>query len=150
MLLYMYIHSHFNSIRSNCTCFQIPTATHQGTGMLWGSSLKYHFCILSVLKLQHYRGMVYNGDTDMACNFLGDQEFVESLGLKVSYTIPYHTIPYHTIPYHTIPYHTIPYHTIPYHTIPYHTIPYHTIPYHTIPYHTTPYHTIPCFCIFLF
>ncbi len=37
--------------------------------------------------LQHYRGMVYNGDTDMACNFLGDQEFVESLGLKVNYTI---------------------------------------------------------------
>lgn len=33
------------------------------------------------------RALVYNGDTDMACNFLGDQWFVEDLGLKA--TTPY-------------------------------------------------------------
>ena len=61
------------------------------------------------LNLQHYRGMVYNGDTDMACNFLGDQEFVESLGLKVNYIdIIKHAVPKRTISNQSIPYQTIP------------------------------------------
>lgn len=42
------------------------------------------------------RALVYNGDTDMACNFLGDQWFVEDLGLKVALILHSEIILFHT------------------------------------------------------
>lgn len=41
-----------------------------------------HFCFPIVL-LQKYQILLYNGDVDMACNFMGDEWFVDSLNQKV-------------------------------------------------------------------
>ncbi len=41
-------------------------------------------CLANCSLFQKYRVMLYNGDFDMACNFFGDEKFVNSLGQKVS------------------------------------------------------------------
>lgn len=50
-----------------------------GYRTLYASMKDVYLKLLSV----GLRALVYNGDTDMACNFLGDQWFVEDLGLEV-------------------------------------------------------------------
>ncbi|XP_053309046.1 lysosomal protective protein [Spea bombifrons] len=44
-------------------------------------TMKDHY--MKLLSAMKYRILVYNGDVDMACNFLGDQWFVDSLGQKL-------------------------------------------------------------------
>ncbi|KAI3369587.1 hypothetical protein L3Q82_024497, partial [Scortum barcoo] len=49
-------------------------------GRLYLDVKKQYLKLLSALK---YRVLVYNGDVDMACNFMGDEWFVESLNQQV-------------------------------------------------------------------
>ncbi|XP_077386502.1 lysosomal protective protein [Festucalex cinctus] len=49
-------------------------------GRLYADVSKQYLKLLAALK---YRVLVYNGDVDMACNFMGDEWFVESLNQEV-------------------------------------------------------------------
>uniref|UniRef100_A0A8D3EDE8 Carboxypeptidase n=1 Tax=Scophthalmus maximus TaxID=52904 RepID=A0A8D3EDE8_SCOMX len=49
-------------------------------GRIYMDMRKQYLKLLSALK---YRVLVYNGDVDMACNFMGDEWFVESLQQEV-------------------------------------------------------------------
>uniref|UniRef100_A0A8C2WP71 Carboxypeptidase n=1 Tax=Cyclopterus lumpus TaxID=8103 RepID=A0A8C2WP71_CYCLU len=52
-------------------------------GRLYPDVRKQYMKLLAVFSVQKYRVLVYNGDVDMACNFMGDEWFVESLNQKV-------------------------------------------------------------------
>ena len=43
----------------------------------------FDFILSNVLKVPDSRIMLYAGDVDMACNFLGGEMFAEAMGLPV-------------------------------------------------------------------
>ena len=53
---------------------------NQGRAGVWAYSKPL---IFPLVLLQKYRILLYNGDVDMACNFTGDEWFVDSLNQKV-------------------------------------------------------------------
>lgn len=73
------------------SCFERPTDNYPYCRLLCSDDVGSQYTILYETMKEVYlkllalglRALVYNGDTDMACNFLGDQWFVEDLGLQV-------------------------------------------------------------------
>lgn len=61
------------------TCPCCSDVVEQQYMMIYDTMKEVYLKLLSL----DLRALVYNGDTDMACNFLGDQWFVEDLGFKV-------------------------------------------------------------------
>lgn len=74
-----------------CSRFERPTDNYPYCLLLCSDDVGAQYTILYQTVKEVYlkllalglRALVYNGDTDMACNFLGDQWFVEDLGLQV-------------------------------------------------------------------
>lgn len=62
-----------------CCCFVCSDDVGSNYTTLYTSMKDAYLKLLSL----GLRALVYNGDTDMACNFLGDQWFVEDLGIEV-------------------------------------------------------------------
>ena len=75
--------------------FQVPNTPHSGNNMslhvVSSSAVGAHYKRLyTTMAPQYYKALdrklrilVYNGDVDMACNFLGDEWFVDSLHAEV-------------------------------------------------------------------
>lgn len=63
----------------SCCCFVCSDDVGSNYTTLYTSMKDAYLKLLSV----GLRALVYNGDTDMACNFLGGQWFVKDLGIEV-------------------------------------------------------------------
>lgn len=84
--LYMQMNEQYLKLLGATVCTGEPT----DSGSVSASSAFYlagaaaHPTAHSLSATQKYRILVYNGDVDMACNFLGDEWFVDSLCQKVN------------------------------------------------------------------